>query len=193
MEVQEPTERHETKVQAGLTTKQSPNSRFKWTQEKSQVAFNLVKHGHKPKLISVAVGCSLRTAQKFVEQVTPKTQGETYREFQIKRRGRPSKDINNRLEAIKQVLSNDKKKTQIEIAADLKVSNTTVCRDLKRIGTLWRERSKSAKKTRSRKSNNPKKVNTRSTKRGPKKIKKQPASFEAPIDLDVDVISVEVS
>lgn len=109
-------------------------TRFKWTKEKSQVAMNLVKYGCKPKLVSVAVGCSLRTAQKFVETVTPKIEGESFKNFEIRRRGRKSKDVNQRLNAIREVLSRDKSKTQVEIAADLKVSNTTVCRDLKRIG-----------------------------------------------------------
>lgn len=113
-------------------------TRFKWTKEKSHVALNLVKHGSKPKLISVAVGCSLRTAQKFVETVTPKGQGETFKNYEIKRRGRKSKDVNQRLNAIREVLSKDSSKTQVEIAADLKVSNTTVCRDLKRIGDSWK-------------------------------------------------------
>lgn len=115
-------------------------TRFKWTKEKSQVAMNLVKHGCKPKLVSVAVGCSLRTAQKFVETVTPKMEGESFKNYEIRRRGRKSKDVNHRLEAIKEVLSKDSTKTQVEIAADLKVSNTTVCRDLKRIGASWREK-----------------------------------------------------
>lgn len=101
---------------------------------------NLVKHGCKPKLVSVAVGCSLRTAQKFVETVTPKIEGESFKNYEIRRRGRKSKDVNTRLEAIKEVLSKDSTKTQVEIAADLKVSNTTVCRDLKRIGASWREK-----------------------------------------------------
>lgn len=117
-------------------------TRFKWTKEKSQVAMNLVKHGCKPKLVSVAVGCSLRTAQKFVETVTPKIEGESFRNYEIRRRGRKSKDVNQRLEAIREVLSKDDSKTQVEIAADLKVSNTTVCRDLKRIGTPWKKKRK---------------------------------------------------
>lgn len=117
-------------------------TRFKWTKEKSQVALNLVKHGYKPKLVSIAVGCSLRTAQKFVETVTPKIDGESFKTYEIKRRGRKSKDVDQRLEAIKEVLSKDCTKTQVEIAADLKVSNTTVCRDLKRIGASWREKKR---------------------------------------------------
>lgn len=117
-------------------------TRFKWTKEKSQVALNLVKHGYKPKLVSIAVGCSLRTAQKFVETVTPKIDGESFKSYEIKRRGRKSKDVDQRLEAIKEVLSKDCTKTQVEIAADLKVSNTTVCRDLKRIGASWREKKR---------------------------------------------------
>lgn len=117
-------------------------TRFKWTKEKSQVAMNLVKHGCKPKLVSVAVGCSLRTAQKFVETVTPKIEGESFKNYEIRRRGRKSKDVNQRLEAIREVLSKDDSKTQVEIAADLKVSNTTVCRDLKRIGTPWKKKRK---------------------------------------------------
>lgn len=121
----------------------SPVTRFKWTKEKSQVALNLVKYGCKPKLISVAVGCSLRTAQKFVETVTPKMEGETYKDYEIRRRGRKSKDVNQRLDAIREVLSKDCNKTQVEIAADLKVSNTTVCRDLKRIGASWRDKKSS--------------------------------------------------
>lgn len=126
------------------TSKQNPLSssqltRFKWTKEKSQVALNLVKHGCKPKLVAVAVGCSLRTAQKFVETVTPKIEGQSFVDYEIKRRGRKSKDVNQRLDAIKEVLSKDSSKTQVEIAADLKVSNTTVCRDLKRIGASWKE------------------------------------------------------
>mgnify|MGYP000878678782 CR=1 FL=1 len=115
-------------------------TRFKWTKEKSQVAMNLVKHGCKPKLVSIAVGCSLRTAQKFVETVTPKMEGGTFKNYEIRRRGRKSKDVNQRLDAIREVLSKDSSKTQVEIAADLKVSNTTVCRDLKRIGASWREK-----------------------------------------------------
>lgn len=115
-------------------------TRFKWTKEKSQVAMNLVKYGCKPKLVSVAVGCSLRTAQKFVETVTPKMEGESFKNYEIRRRGRKSKDVNQRLNAIREVLSKDCTKTQVEIAADLKVSNTTVCRDLKRIGASWREK-----------------------------------------------------
>lgn len=115
-------------------------TRFKWSKEKTQVAMNLVKHGCKPKLVSVAVGCSLRTAQKFVETVSPKMEGESFKNYEIRRRGRKSKDVNHRLEAIKEVLSKDSTKTQVEIAADLKVSNTTVCRDLKRIGASWREK-----------------------------------------------------
>lgn len=117
-------------------------TRFKWTKEKSQVAMNLVKHGCKPKLVSVAVGCSLRTAQKFVETVTPKIEGESFKNYEIRRRGRKSKDVNQRLNAIREVLSKDESKTQVEIAADLKVSNTTVCRDLKRIGTPWKKKRK---------------------------------------------------
>lgn len=115
-------------------------TRFKWTKEKSQVAMNLVKHGCKPKLVAVAVGCSLRTAQKFVETVTPKIEGESFKNYEIRRRGRKSKDVNQRLDAIRDVLSKDSSKTQVEIAADLKVSNTTVCRDLKRIGTAWKKK-----------------------------------------------------
>lgn len=115
-------------------------TRFKWTKEKSQVAMNLTKYGCKPKIISVAVGCSLRTAQKFVETVTPKMEGESFKNYEIRRRGRKSKDVNQRLEAIREVLSRDATKTQVEIAADLKVSNTTVCRDLKRIGASWKEK-----------------------------------------------------
>lgn len=114
-------------------------TRFKWTKEKSQVAMNLVKYGCKPKLVSVAVGCSLRTAQKFVEKVAPKMKGGAFKDFEIRRRGRKSKDINNRLQAIRDVLSKDSTKTQVEIAADLKVSNTTVCRDLKRLGTSLKD------------------------------------------------------
>lgn len=123
-----------------IDSKSSSSSltRFKWTKEKSHVALNLVKHGCKPKLISVAVGCSLRTAQKFVETVTPKGQGESFKNYEIRRRGRKSKDVNQRLDAIREVLSKDSSKTQVEIAADLKVSNTTVCRDLKRIGDSWK-------------------------------------------------------
>lgn len=119
---------------------QSPATRFKWTNEKTQVAMNLVKYGCKPKLVSVAVGCSLRTAQKFAETVTPKIEGESFKTYEIKRRGRKSKDVNQRLNAIREVLSKDFNKTQVEIAADLKVSNTTVCRDLKRIGASWKEK-----------------------------------------------------
>ena len=118
----------------------SPATRFKWTKEKTQVAMNLVKYGCKPKLVSVAVGCSLRTAQKFVETVTPKIEGESFKNYEIKRRGRKSKDVNQRLNAIREVLSKDINKTQVEIAADLKVSNTTVCRDLKRIGASWKDK-----------------------------------------------------
>lgn len=121
-----------------MDTNSKPTTRFKWTKEKSQVAMNLVKHGCKPKLVSVAVGCSLRTAQKFVETVTPKIEGESFKNYEIRRRGRKSKDVNQRLDAIREVLSKDSTKTQVEIAADLKVSNTTVCRDLKRIGASWR-------------------------------------------------------
>lgn len=117
-------------------------TRFKWTKEKSQVAMNLVKHGCKPKLVAVAVGCSLRTAQKFVETVTPKIEGESFRNYEIRRRGRKSKDVRQRLDAIRDVLSKDSSKTQVEIAADLKVSNTTVCRDLKKIGTSWKKKRK---------------------------------------------------
>lgn len=129
-------------------TESTPNgtnrslTRFKWTKEKSQVAMNLVKHGCKPKLVAVAVGCSLRTAQKFVETVTPKIEGESFKNYEIRRRGRKSKDVNERLDAIRDVLSKDSSKTQVEIAADLKVSNTTVCRDLKRIGTSWKKKRK---------------------------------------------------
>lgn len=101
---------------------------------------NLVKYGCKPKLISVAVGCSLRTAQKFAETVTPKMEGESFKTYQIKRRGRKSKDVNQRLNAIREVLSKNASLTQVEIAADLKVSNTTVCRDLKRLGASWKEK-----------------------------------------------------
>lgn len=128
-----------------IDSKSSSSSltRFKWTKEKSNVALNLVKHGCKPKLVSVAVGCSLRTAQKFVETVTPKGQGETFKNYEIRRRGRKSKDVNQRLNAIREVLSKDSSKTQVEIAADLKVSNTTVCRDLKRIGDSWKGDKKS--------------------------------------------------
>lgn len=115
-------------------------TRFKWTKEKCQVAMNLVKHGCKPKLVSIAVGCSLRTAQKFVEMVTPKIEGESFKNYEIRRRGRKSKDVNSRLDAIREVLSKDSTKTQVEIAADLKVSNTTVCRDLKRIGAKWKDK-----------------------------------------------------
>lgn len=123
-------------------------TRFKWTKEKSQVAMNLVKHGCKPKLVSVAVGCSLRTAQKFVETVTPKMEGESFKNYVIKRRGRKSKDVNERLDAIREVLSKDSTKTQVEIAADLKVSNTTVCRDLKRIkGCSWKEKDEPTSST----------------------------------------------
>lgn len=122
------------------------STRFKWTKEKSQVAMNLVKYGCKPKLVSVAVGCSLRTAQKFVETVTPKMEGESFKNYVIRRRGRKSKDVNERLEAIREVLSKDSTKTQVEIAADLKVSNTTVCRDLKKI------KGSSTKTTRSKSS-----------------------------------------
>lgn len=119
-------------------------TRFKWTKEKSQVAMNLVKHGCKPKLVSIAVGCSLRTAQKFVETVTPKMEGESFKIYEIRRRGRKSKDVNQRLNAIKEVLSKDSTKTQVEIAADLKVSNTTVCRDLKRLKIRRTKRKKAA-------------------------------------------------
>lgn len=128
-------------------------TRFKWTKEKSQVALNLVKHGCKPKLVSVAVGCSLRTAQKFVETVTPKIEGESFKNYEIRRRGRKSKDVNQRLNAIREVLSKDSTKTQVEIAADLKVSNTTVCRDLKRIGATLRSNVK--KKTRGKRKKQP--------------------------------------
>lgn len=128
-------------------------TRFKWTKEKSQVALNLVKHGCKPKLVSIAVGCSLRTAQKFVETVTPKIEGESFKTYEIRRRGRKSKDVNQRLNAIREVLSKDSTKTQVEIAADLKVSNTTVCRDLKRIGASWRATIK--KKTRGKRKKQP--------------------------------------
>lgn len=117
-------------------------TRFKWTKEKSQVAMNLVKYGCKPKLVSVAVGCSLRTAQKFVETVTPKMEGGPFKNYEIRRRGRKSKDVNQRLNAIREVLSRDSTKTQVEIAADLKVSNTTVCRDLKRMGATWGDKNK---------------------------------------------------
>lgn len=117
-------------------------TRFKWTKEKSQVAMNLVKHGCKPKLVSIAVGCSLRTAQKFVETVTPKMEGESFKNYVIRRRGRKSKDVHERLEAIREVLSKDSTKTQVEIAADLKVSNTTVCRDLKKIKGTSRKAEK---------------------------------------------------
>lgn len=128
------------------TSSESKSStRFKWTKEKSQVAMNLVKYGCKPKLVSVAVGCSLRTAQKFVETVTPKIEGESFKNYEIRRRGRKSKDVNQRLNAIREVLSKDSTKTQVEIAADLKVSNTTVCRDLKRIGASWREKKNTDK------------------------------------------------
>lgn len=123
----------------------SSKSRFKWTKEKSQVAMNLVKYGCKPKLVSVAVGCSLRTAQKFVETVTPKIEGESFKNFEIRRRGRKSKDVNQRLNAIREVLSRDSTKTQVEIAADLKVSNTTVCRDLKKIGATKRVKQEKVK------------------------------------------------
>lgn len=120
--------------------RQTSATRFKWTNEKTQVAMNLVKYGCKPKLISVAVGCSLRTAQKFAETVTPKIEGESFKTYEIKRRGRKSKDVNQRLNAIREVLSKDSTKTQVEIAADLRVSNTTVCRDLKRIGAYWKDK-----------------------------------------------------
>lgn len=115
-------------------------TRFKWTKELMQVAMNLLKYGCKPKIISVAVGCSIRTAQKFVETVTPRGEGESYKEYQVRRRGRKLKDTNNRLDAIRDVLNKDSTKTQVEIAANLKVSNTTVCRDLKKIGGTWRDK-----------------------------------------------------
>jgi len=119
-----------------------PVTRFKWTKEMMQVAMNLLKYGCKPKIISVAVGCSIRTAQKFAETVTPREEGQSFREYEVKRRGRKHKDTNPRLEAIREVLNKDCTKTQVEIAANLKVSNTTVCRDLKKLGTTWRERKK---------------------------------------------------
>lgn len=130
----------ETIDDTNLSTK--CKTRFKWSKEMSQVALRLVKHGYKPKIVSIAVGCSLRTAQKFVETVTPKIEGDSFKNFEIKRRGRQSKGVNERLQAIKDVLSKDVNKTQIEIAAQLNVSNTTVCRDIKRIGTSWKERVK---------------------------------------------------
>lgn len=133
-------EEPEVPVEEPMNNSLKSLSRFKWTKEKTQVALNLVKHGCKPKLVSVAVGCSLRTAQKFVETVTPKIEGESFKNYEIRRRGRKSKDVNQRLEAIREVLSKDSTKTQVEIAADLKVSNTTVCRDLKKIGANWRDK-----------------------------------------------------
>lgn len=125
-------------------TSAKSRTRFKWTKESAQVALNLVKHGCKPVLVSVAVGCSLRTAQKFVEIVKPKMEGDAFKDYEIKRRGRKSRDVNQRLEAIREVLSKDVSKTQVQIAADLKVSNTTVCRDIKRIGASWKRNESSA-------------------------------------------------
>lgn len=122
-------------------------TRFKWTKEMMQVAMNLLKYGCKPKLISVAVGCSIRTAQKFAETVAPREEGQSFREYEVKRRGRKHKDTNPRLEAIRDVLNKDCTKTQVEIAANLKVSNTTVCRDLKKIGGMWRDKTKSSSTT----------------------------------------------
>lgn len=155
---------------ADLESKSSSSSltRFKWTKEKSQVALNLVKNGCKPKLIAVAVGCSLRTAQKFVETVKPKDKGQTFNTYEIRRRGRKSKDVNQRLNAIKEALSKDSSRTQVEIAADLKVSNTTVCRDLKRMGTSW----KGDKKTDSL--NESPSSDSSSSKRKSKKVKSSP-------------------
>ena len=115
-------------------------TRFKWTPEMMQVAMNLLKYGCKPKIVSVAVGCSIRTAQKFAETVMPREEGESYREYEVRRRGRKHKDTNHRLDAIREVLNKDCTKTQVEIAANLKVSNTTVCRDLKKIGGTWRDK-----------------------------------------------------
>lgn len=162
-------------------------TRFKWTKEKSQVAMNLVKHGCKPKLVSVAVGCSLRTAQKFVETVTPKD-GESFKNYEIRRRGRKSKDVNSRLDAIREVLSKDSTKTQVEIAADLKVSNTTVCRDLKRLGASWKE-----KKTTDQASGN-KRVSKKERQSVMKKPKKEKEiTVPAPASQDIGLHEVVVT